>query len=72
VRGLRLETCQPKSLGSKYVCRLLRQVRKGGSKWDEALVELLSGTGLRVSELLALRRGDLTLGRGNGEMTVPG
>ena len=70
VDGVRLETRQPKSLDDTYVRRLLRQVKAGGNLRDEAIVEMLLGTGLRVSELLALRVGDVTCGERSGEVIV--
>jgi site-specific recombinase XerD len=61
---------RPKALDEVYVRRLLRQVNQAGEPRDVAIVELLLGTGLRVSELLALRVGDLTLGERSGEVVV--
>ena len=70
VRGLRLEGRRPKALDEVGVRRLLRQVHKEGNLRDVALVELLVGAGLRVSEVLALRRGDVTLNERSGEVVV--
>src|SRR5512136_578908 len=70
VDGVRPERHRPKSLDDKYVRRLLRQVRAAGNKRDEAMVEMLLGTGLRVSELLALRVGDVALSDRSGEVIV--
>jgi len=70
VGGVRPEVRRPKSLEDKYVRRLLRQVRAAGNRRDEAIMEMLLGTGLRISELLALRREDLTLGERSGEVRV--
>ena len=70
VDGVRSESRQPRSLDDIYVRRLLRQVKAGGNIRDEAIVEMLLGTGLRVSELLALRVGDVTIGERSGEVVV--
>jgi site-specific recombinase XerD len=70
VQGIRLEGRRPKSLNGKFVRRLLRQVSKDGTERDGAIVELLLGAGLRVSELLALKRGDIALGQRSGEVIV--
>ncbi len=71
----------PKTLGSGEVEALL-DAPDGGSprgRRDAAMLELLYATGLRVSELLGLRLGDLHLdagylrcwGKGNKERVVP-
>lgn len=70
ISGLPLPARRPKALDEVYVRRLLRQVNQAGEPRDVAIVELLLGTGLRVSELLALRVGDLTLGERSGEVVV--
>lgn len=70
VDGVRPEARRPRSLDDKYVRKVLRQVRASGNKRDEAIIEMLLGTGLRISELLALRVGDLTLNERSGEVTV--
>lgn len=70
VDGVRPESRQPKSLDDAYVRRLLRQVKAGGNIRDEAIVEMLLGTGIRVSELLALRVGDVICGERSGEVIV--
>lgn len=48
----------------------MRQVERAGSERDLALVELLVGTGLRVSEALALQVGDARMTGRNGEVIV--
>ena len=56
----------PKSLSLEDVDRLLAQPDTSTPRGlrDKALIELLYATGLRVSELISLRAGDLHLGEG--------
>jgi site-specific recombinase XerD len=70
VRGLRLEARRPKALDDVALRRLLRQVHQEGDVRDIALVELLVGTGLRVSETMDLRRGDVVVSDRSGEVVV--
>jgi len=70
IKTLRPEPRRPKSLSEKSLRRLLRAVHAGSNLRDIALVEFLLGTGLRVSEALALRRGDITLSARSGEVRV--
>jgi site-specific recombinase XerD len=70
VQSIRLESRRPKSLNGRFVRRLLRQINKAENERDAAIVELLLGAGLRVSELLALKRGDITLGERSGKVIV--
>jgi site-specific recombinase XerD len=70
VRGLRREKRQPKALDAVDLRRLLRAVHADGNPRDVAIVELLVGTGLRVKELLLLRKGDLTIGARSGQVVV--
>ena len=70
ISSLRLPPRQPKSLDKVYVRRLLRHISKGGQLRDLAIAELLLGAGLRVSELLALQSGDVTLNDRSGQVVV--
>jgi site-specific recombinase XerD len=70
VRGLRLEARRPKALDDVALRRLLRQIHQEGDMCDIAMVELLVGTGLRVSEMLDLRRGDVVVNDRSGEVVV--
>lgn len=70
VTTLRPTRRQPKALDEKELRRLLRQVHKAANLRDIALVELLLGTGLRVSETLALRLADLSLSERSGQVVV--
>jgi site-specific recombinase XerD len=70
ITGLRLQRRRPRALDRVYVRRLLRHISKAGNLRDMALVELLLGAGLRVSETLALQRGDVTLNERSGQVVV--
>lgn len=70
IKSMRPTIRQPKALKEVYVRRLLRYVHQTGQKRDIALVEVMLGSGLRVSEALALRAGDVILNGRNGEVTV--
>src|SRR5262245_38430157 len=71
----------PKSLGLEDVDRLLAQPDVGTPRGlrDKALIEVLYATGLRVSELVSLKTGDLNLdagyltciGKGDKQRMVP-
>ncbi|MEA3350695.1 MAG: tyrosine-type recombinase/integrase, partial [Chloroflexota bacterium] len=47
-----------------------RAVHQSGDIRDIAMIEMLIGTGLRVSELLALQVGDLEINTRSGQVTV--
>ena len=70
IQGLRLAARQPKALGEVPLRRLLREVHRAGNLRDTAMVELLLGAGLRVSEALALERDDITIGERSGQVMV--
>ena len=70
VRGIALPARRPKALDGRQLRRLGRQVERAGSERDLALVELLVGTGLRVSEALGLQMGDVRMTERNGEVIV--
>jgi site-specific recombinase XerD len=70
VRGLRLNMRRPRALDDVALRRLLRQVHQAGDRRDVALVELLLGAGLRISEALDLQREDVVLGERSGEVVV--
>ena len=70
ISGLRLPARRPKALGDVAVRRLLRQVHQSGHRRDIAIVELLLGTGPRISELLALQVADIVLKDRSGEVVV--
>jgi len=70
IRGLRTAPLRPKALSKTETRRLLRAVHKAGNARDIAMIELLLNCGLRVSELLALRVDDLTIGERSGHVVV--
>ncbi|MCB0163878.1 MAG: tyrosine-type recombinase/integrase [Anaerolineae bacterium] len=70
VSALRQAKRRPKALSKKYTRRLLRQVYQEENLRDNALIELLLGTGLRVSEALALTLADIELNERSGQVTV--
>ena len=70
VNGLRLPRQQPKGVSSHNLRRLLRAVHASGNLRDVAIIELLAGTGIRVSELLALTVGDVEVKERSGTLTV--
>lgn len=70
VRLLRLPPRRPRALTPREERRLRRAVEAGGNARDRAVVEVLLGTGLRVGELLALRRGDVELRPRSGALIV--
>ena len=61
---------KPKGLDARSLRQLLRAVHKYGSDRDIAVIELLVGTGLRVSELLRLSIGDIQIGERFGKVKV--
>jgi len=70
IRGPRPPEQAPKALSALEVRRLLRAVHREGNPRDIAIVEVLLGTGLRVSELLNLRVGDVETRPRSGKITV--
>ena len=70
VKGLRREQRQPKALSRADLRRLLRAVHRSGNVRDIALLELMVGTGLRVSETVNLTAADLEINARSGKVTV--
>ncbi len=70
VKSLRRESRRPRALPRRELRRLRRYIHAGGDLRDIALFEFLVGAGLRVSETLALKVGDVTLDERSGHVTV--
>lgn len=70
VKSLSLEGLQPKSLDKRSERLILRAVHQSGNLRDVAIVELLLGTGLRVSELLDLKTVDINISERSGMLVV--
>jgi len=68
VGHIRLVPRKPQALEKTTLRRLLRATR--GHLRDYAILEVLSGTGLRVGELLALKVGDVQINERSGQVTV--
>lgn len=70
VPGVSLPRLRPQALAPREVHRLRRALAEEGDPRDQALVTVLLETGLRVSELLALRRSDVEIRPRSGSLTV--
>ena len=70
VHGLRPVFQEPETLDETAVEKILHAARPRGSARDRAMLELLAAAGLRVSELVALRRRDLELGEASAWLNV--
>lgn len=70
IKGIPAAGRQPKALTQKELRRLLRAVHASGDLRDIAIVEVLAGTGIRVSELLALELEDILLQPRSGILIV--
>ena len=82
VRSPRIRRTLPRPLSEKDAARALEQAGQHDIDWiaarDTALLTLLYGCGLRISEALSLKRGDVPLGqsltilgKGSKERSVP-
>lgn len=60
----------PKGLNKLDRNKLLREIDRSGNKRDIAIVTTLIMTGIRVSELVALDREDVTISERSGSLTV--
>ena len=70
LRGVEAVELAPRWLEKRELHALVRRVERGGSTRDLAIVLTLRHTGLRVSELVGLRLGDLELGARSGQLRV--
>jgi site-specific recombinase XerD len=73
IKGIAMRKRQalaPRSLSAREVRRLLKEVEARGNLRDQALLTTLLYTGLRLGELVALRREDVTLSERKGTIQV--
>src|SRR5215208_1871920 len=70
VKGVPAAPRSPKSLEKREVDRLVRMAERSGKKRDLALLQVLRHTGLRVSELCALRLDDVDVSERKGALTI--
>jgi site-specific recombinase XerC len=70
VKSLGMAKVQPKALDKRTERVFLRTVHQSGNVRDIAIVELLLGSGLRVSELLDLKVGDVEISDKSGKVVV--
>ncbi len=70
VRTLRIQKLAPKSLTPQDARRFLKEVEVRGSLRDMAIMELMIGAGLRVSEVTSLRVTDVLLSERKGAVVI--
>jgi integrase/recombinase XerD len=70
VKGVASSPRAPKALAKRELDRLVRAVEREGKKRNLAVVLMLRHTGLRVSELCALRLADISMGERGGTVVV--
>jgi integrase/recombinase XerD len=70
VKGIASSPRSPKALEKRELDKLIRTVERHGTKRDQAIVLTLRHTGVRVSELSALRLGDITMSDRSGQLVV--
>jgi site-specific recombinase XerD len=70
VKGITTVPTAPKSLEKRELDRLLRVAERAGNKRNLAILHVLRHTGLRVSEVCALRLDELNVSERKGSVTV--
>lgn len=70
IKGIPASGHQPKALTYKELRRILRAVHGSGDLRDIAIIEVLAGTGVRVSELLALQIEDIVIQPRSGILII--
>ncbi|WP_034630933.1 tyrosine-type recombinase/integrase [Desulfotruncus alcoholivorax] len=70
IKRMREQKNAPRWLGRRELGALIRAVQKYGKSRDIALVMLLIHTGLRISEAVSLRQGDIVLRERSGLVRV--
>ena len=81
VKAMDIKKQAPKALDKVERSKLIREADRSGKKRDFAIIIMLLHTGLRVSELVGLNKGDVDMsdrkgevrvvGKGNKERTIP-
>ena len=72
VSSVRTARPAPKALQETELRRLLREARRSSNPMHRAVIMLLANTGLRASELCALRLSDVSLSGRRGKIVVRG
>jgi site-specific recombinase XerD len=70
VRNVEEPQTAPRSLDEKTYLQLLRAAQRHGNKRDEAILQVLRHTGLRVGELCSLTLDDIEISPRKGKVTV--
>jgi site-specific recombinase XerD len=70
VKGVQSTPLAPRSLAKKDVARLLREAERDENKRNLAILQVLRHTGIRISELAALRLSDVETSERKGMLTV--
>jgi integrase/recombinase XerC len=70
IHGLGQQMIAPKALSEQAVNKIIRKAKVAGNLRDHALLHFLAATGLRASEVAAVKCGDVQLGGRSGWVTV--
>ena len=70
IQSVRQQPLAPQSLPVQAVRKLLKAVELSGSRRDIAIVYLMLYTGIRVGELVRLRKEDIILSERSGRLTI--
>ena len=70
IHGLGQQMIAPKALSEQAVNKIIRKAKVAGNLRDHALLHFLAATGLRASEVAAVKCGDMQLGERSGWVTV--
>ena len=70
IHGLGQQMIAPKALSEQAVNKIIRKAKVAGNLRDHALLHFLAATGLRASEVAAVKCSDVQLGGRSGWVTV--